>query len=36
MKYGLADAVVEKLHSVLAQCPEVERAVLYGSRAKGN
>jgi predicted nucleotidyltransferase len=36
MKYGLSDAVVEKLCGVLAQFPEVERAVLYGSRAQGN
>jgi uncharacterized protein len=36
MKYGLSDAVIEKLCGVLAQFPEVKRAVLYGSRAKGN
>ena len=36
MKYGLSDVVIEKLCGVLAQFPEVERAVLYGSRAKGN
>ena len=36
MKYGLSDAVIEQLCSVFAQFPEVERAVLYGSRAKGN
>ena len=36
MKYGLSDATIDKLCGVLAQFPEVERAVLYGSRAKGN
>lgn len=36
MKYGLSDSTLEKLCSVFAQFPEVEKAVLYGSRAKGN
>ena len=36
MKYGLKESVVEKMNGVFAQYPEVETAVLYGSRAKGN
>lgn len=36
MKYGLPDQTVEKICSVFVRFPEVERAVLYGSRAKGN
>src|SRR5687767_9101922 len=36
MKYGLAPETVEKICAVFARFREVERAVLYGSRAKGN
>lgn len=36
MKYGLPDATIEKICSVLARHAAVEKAVLYGSRAKGN
>lgn len=36
MKYGLPPATVEKICGVFARFPEVEKAVLYGSRAKGN
>lgn len=36
MKHGLPDHTVAQICAVLAQCPQVERAVLYGSRAKGN
>jgi predicted nucleotidyltransferase len=36
MKYGLPDRTVEQICVVLAQYPAVDRAVLYGSRAKGN
>ena len=36
MNHGLADGTVAEIQAVLAQFPEVERAVLYGSRAKGN
>ena len=34
MKYGLQDAIIEKIHGVLARYPQVEQAILYGSRAK--
>ena len=36
MKYGLPERTVEKMCAVFAKYSEVERAVLYGSRAKGN
>ena len=35
MNHGLTTTTVERLRSVLAHYPEVEKAVLYGSRAKG-
>jgi predicted nucleotidyltransferase len=34
--HGLNDSAVERIHSVLARYGEVEKAILYGSRAKGN
>ena len=33
---GLTPQTVEKIGSVLSRHPKVEKAVLYGSRAKGN
>ncbi|MDR3297581.1 MAG: nucleotidyltransferase domain-containing protein [Prevotellaceae bacterium] len=36
MMYGLQDTEIQKIQSVLAKYPEVDEAVLYGSRAKGN
>ncbi len=36
MKYGLSDATIQKICTVLARFPQVDQAVLYGSRAKGN
>lgn len=36
MKYGLSEATIQKIQQVLAKYPQVEKAVLYGSRAKGN
>lgn len=36
MQYGLSDETIEKISSVLARHPAVEKAVLYGSRAKGS
>ena len=35
MTFGLSDATIEKIRSVFARYPQVEKAVLYGSRAKG-
>lgn len=36
MKYGLPPSVVQKISAVLARYPQVDRATLYGSRAKGS
>jgi uncharacterized protein len=36
MNHGLTRETVDRIRSVLARFPQVEKAVLYGSRAKGN
>lgn len=36
MKYGLSDKTIGQIQTLLSNFPEVEKAVLYGSRAKGN
>ena len=36
MKYGLPESAVQKVCTVLSRYPQVERAILYGSRAKGS
>jgi uncharacterized protein len=36
LDFGLKETTIEKIQSVLARYPEIEKAVLYGSRAKGN
>lgn len=34
--FGLDDATIRKIQGVLSQFPEIEAAILYGSRAKGS
>ena len=36
MQYGLSDNDLLSIQSVLQHFPQVEQAILYGSRAKGN
>jgi predicted nucleotidyltransferase len=36
MKYGLPQSVIQQICAVLRRYPQVEQAILYGSRAKGN
>jgi predicted nucleotidyltransferase len=36
MPYGLNDQTIAKINAVFAGCPEIEKVLLYGSRAKGN
>lgn len=36
MKFGLSDTVIEELHEVFRRHPEVEKILIFGSRAKGN
>ena len=35
LRYGLTEDAIARLSAVFAACPEIERVVLYGSRAKG-
>jgi len=35
-RFGLKEATIQKICAVLARYPQVEKAVLYGSRAKDN
>ena len=36
MNHGLSHETVARIRGVLARYPDIERAILYGSRAKGN
>ncbi len=36
MRFGLREEVIEQIRSVFLKYPQIEQAVLYGSRAKGN
>ena len=36
LKNGLPEPILQKIRAVFAHYPQVEEAVLYGSRAKGN
>ncbi len=36
MSFGLKPEILNKIHQVFAQYPQVEQAIVYGSRAKGN
>jgi predicted nucleotidyltransferase len=36
LRFGLKEPVVQKIRAVLSHYPQVEKAILYGSRAKGN
>jgi len=36
MRFGLDQNTITKIQNVFAQFPEIETAILYGSRAKGN
>jgi len=33
--FGLSDKTITKIHQVFNQYPEIDKAILYGSRAKG-
>lgn len=34
--FGLPDKTLAAIRQILADCPAIEKAILYGSRAKGN
>ncbi|HSH35636.1 nucleotidyltransferase domain-containing protein [Schnuerera sp.] len=36
MKYGLKDSTLKKIIDIFANYSKIEKALLYGSRAKGN
>ncbi len=36
MKFGLNIKTIEKIHSVFEKYSEIEKVIIYGSRAKGN
>ncbi len=36
MKFGLKEAIIAQINNVFAKYSQVESAILYGSRAKGN
>ncbi|RKU27796.1 hypothetical protein C6499_11215 [Candidatus Poribacteria bacterium] len=36
MQHGLSAQTLQKIHDVLVRYPQVEEAVLYGSRARGD
>lgn len=36
MMFGLSQKVIEQIHGVLEQHPQVQEALIYGSRARGN
>ncbi|GAB2983395.1 nucleotidyltransferase domain-containing protein [Mucilaginibacter puniceus] len=36
MRYGLTENVIDQIGGILKEFPEVEAALIYGSRAKGN
>ena len=36
MKYGLSDRTLDTMNSFFRKYPGIKRAILYGSRAKGN
>jgi predicted nucleotidyltransferase len=35
-KAGLNESAIEKIRGVFSTCPEIQRVILYGSRALGN
>jgi uncharacterized protein len=35
-QFGLRESIIEEINGVFAQYPEIEQAILCGSRAKGN
>jgi len=36
MRFGLKNSTIRKICAVFAHYPQVDKAILYGSRAKGN
>jgi len=36
LRYGLKEATIKKMYDVFAYFPQIEKVIIYGSRAKGN
>ena len=36
MKFGLKETIIDKINSVFENYSEIEKVIIYGSRAKGN
>ena len=36
MKFGLKEDIITQVNEIFAKYPQIEKAVIYGSRAKGN
>jgi predicted nucleotidyltransferase len=36
MKFGLKEKVINQINNVFAKYPQIEKVLIYGSRAKGN
>ena len=36
LNFGLKETTIAQINSLFAQYPQIEKAILYGSRAKGN
>jgi uncharacterized protein len=36
MRFGLNESVIARIHEVFRRFPEIQRAVIYGSRANGS
>ena len=36
MKFGISETTIEDFHSVFRKYPEIDRVIIYGSRAKDN
>lgn len=36
LRFGLKESTISAINSILSNCPDIEQAVIYGSRAKEN
>ena len=36
LRFGLKESTIDRINAVFSQYPDIEKVVLYGSRAKGN
>lgn len=36
MRFGLGEHIIKQINTIFSQHPEIEQALIYGSRAKGN